>query len=513
MNFQNVAYLYPTNAIADGVSDDTLSVSNAIRQLDNLSQPLTVLDLLGKAYGIYQPLPAIDRHSAQIRNGTLNFYSTNGTCLWLANTNTGTGGGNEYLVSHVDILLINNGSTPTPNTNSIGLLLGDLSNHYGYNCKVDNCLITNFWRGIEIASMAQTTLRNNSIYDNWSNDVYVVGGLPNPDMIWIYQNDINHKEVGGGFLTPAQAKNVIGIQCDDSCLDFRVWGNNGGGEKQAILCDPMIGAGVHAKVWGNEWETFENDGVHTNYDLFTFWNSKLWFVDNGYQGFNSSNYLADIGLYATNTSNVQPEQDYIDQVAISTKVDVWDYNNFTTTGSSCFVNTPQLMTEIIHNAWGDTGTAYEFTSGGSAIGYWGATNRIIISTAIFNQGANGEIDLFGGGNGGIKIFNTGNAVDFQTAGSVTFNNINTDQVLDRGGISMLQIEANFSHMWGLYSLNGSTLDLAGSNNVVWASAPIILSKPMTGVTNTAPANSTTPKLWVNYTNSLNGQTYMMPLYQ
>jgi hypothetical protein len=468
-NFNNVSYIYPTNVFANGVGDDTLAVSNTI-VLANTGNGLTVIDLLGKSYGIYASLPAIDSMHAQLQNGEIDYYSTNGACLTFPNTNgvSYLTGRDQYEAAHLRIFQ----KAGIPNTNSIGILLGDSSGQYGVDAQVAFCSITNFWRGIEVASMAQVNIQNNNILNNWSNDVYIANSGPDPDMIRIFQNDMNHAEVGGGSTITNQAFNNINIQCDIGCKDVDIEQNNVGGTKAFLLAFPHNSDVISVNYAYNELELVQNDNVHTNYCPVTVWDGDLTYINgqngNG-SGVASSNFTANVGIYATNGFGLNLQDDFIYQAQPGFKVDVWCASWL---NSVYFVNTPCPLTERIHNTWQDVGTPYTFNSGqGSLPIYWSNTNTVMITTTPYGPNNNNVIDIFGGGSGGIQVFNNGNAVSFNTAGSVSFINFNTEAIYDQGADSSLLIAAQYSHVWQLDSLTTSTTDLEGSNNFLYAFAP------------------------------------------
>jgi hypothetical protein len=286
-----VGVLTPTNAAADGITDDSLAVSNLFYNL-NSGNGLEG-SLLGKTYYIKYPslLPVITSLNTTLENGTLITDSTNGAMIKATPLHNGNCG---FRIQGVSIL--RTGSS-IPNTNSVGIYLGYGLTGSGFteNNSISQCTVSNFSINIMEWQTLQTIVERCFLGNAWSQMIYftqeggtIIGSGQQCDANTICNNDLNALDCGA---TPYQQTNTIAIQCDRS-YGLTIFGNNGGGCKQIAVI-----ANSGYIEFNDNWEAIINN--NTNLTAFYFTNSIV-VMNNVHGGYLDTNHDGVIGLDGCN---------------------------------------------------------------------------------------------------------------------------------------------------------------------------------------------------------------------
>jgi hypothetical protein len=286
-----VGVLTPTNAAANGITDDSLAVSNLFYNL-NSGNGLEG-SLLGKTYYIKYPslLPVITSLNTTLENGTLTTDSTNGAMIKATPSASGNCG---FRIQGVSIL--RTGSS-IPNTNSVGIYLGYglTSSAFTENNSISQCTVSNFSINIMEWQTLQTTVERCFLGNAWSQMIYftqeggtIIGSGQECDENTICNNDLNALDCGA---TLYQQTNTVAIQCDRS-YGLTIFGNNGGGCKQIAVI-----ANSGYIEFNDNWEVVTNN--NTNLTAFYFTNSIV-VMNNVHGGYQDTNHAGSIGLDGCN---------------------------------------------------------------------------------------------------------------------------------------------------------------------------------------------------------------------
>lgn len=366
-------------------ADDTLAVSNAIVQLNVKGG---VLSLANRLWYVSQQLPVITASQVVVENGGI---LTSNKSIYLLGLDQGDhSGGVRRNSRFINLTLGRMGYGDAPNNTSVGLRLGT-NNLYGLNAFVQNCMITNFWRGVELAGISQSWLDHNFIAGNWSNNVYVGVSSYNPDGFKLTYNDINNNDI---LPQPdAVLTNAILVQFEQGCLNAQFEGNNAGGGKQAFYSSQS----GNFKFLNNQWELFRSANS-SNLVLFHFTNSAVQMDgEGGYNGiyglnpYGSSNYLAGIGLYGLCNFDAC----YFKSPAISGgySFDIWQREPGSQPGGTVMPYMDSAYFVRTHATYGDTGNTITSTRGNipkttdPTTRWWGTNTLFFDGDVLFNNGA------------------------------------------------------------------------------------------------------------------------------
>jgi hypothetical protein len=516
-------------AVGDGTNNDTIAVSNAVAAVN--SGPLSVFDGQGKSYFVTNGFTFTGGH-VEAKNFTMtvpsNFVGSVLTHSQLIAEQLANGGWFHNLT-------IQRIGTNPPDPSVVGIQSGILGGGYFEDLKCEVVHFSNLWRNVEIINTPQFDVRHCTMGNCWSNKLYVAQSVAPPntsseggDESIITLNDMNTLDDNAFSPTSvvdSQRHNCIDIQLDAYCLHLEVSYNNGGSCKQAVKVSPWVG-GSTIFFRGGEYEgMFPN--YPTNLCEFEIWNSVVHFEDchiapNGV--FGTSNYLAAIGLYATNGSHISFRSDtFTGTLPDETNVfDIWTADGFL--GNIDGDQFPQYLTANTcgftwHTNLYDVGVTYPL-QGTYGINGLAGTNIIVdapnggtvtIGTAncmvALNENGVGQYCTFGN----EAYFNNG----FLSLGNAYFANGVTEQ----GGRPDMSVNAPYSHVLDFFVQSSGLSDSHWVNGTNWiadvvysTNAANVFVGSYGGATNaTAPGNAVTPKAWVNFTN--NGQAFKLPLYQ
>lgn len=472
-------------AVGDGTTDDTAALSNAVARLN--SGHANVLDLGGRTYKIAtgwtgktnSPLGRITRNNATIQNGTILYNSTNGVCFAKPIGTITSDLANNFNVSHVTFRQI----VGKPDPENIALQFGDRGGPapYGINCVASFCNFSNWWRPVQIVGVAQSTIINSTFRYCWSNAIHIAVGDAGADMVRIEYNSFDENDLPwhGEVET-----NQIKIQADMPTYAIEVIGNQLGACKQAMLIHPGVVNDVfNVRLVDNSVGAFYMSDPTIS--PFEIWNPSSGFtVDNMRVAATppSSNYHALFGLYATNSiGRLNMSTWKIGQVD-RPWFDVWSTNELDMPVIDSIPISPNNDTRWVRHL------AQQKDTAGTVSNYWAYGNQIIhpgtnetllaYGPSLKIQGANtvwGTIADSGSlltVNGSITL---GAATTFTAGSSANVFGLNSSfsKIKNNGGITYLDIDASLASVnrWRMLSLNSTTPDLEGSNNVLYAYAP------------------------------------------
>lgn len=293
-------------AVGDGTTDDTAAFSDAVAAIN--ANQIRVMDLAGRTYFVRSGF-AFTPPNIEIKNGSI-VVPDNFTGAVL--TRSTTGGSSKGNANFHDLTIGRQGTT-APDPSTVGIQTGVYNTSYRNDVTIHDCEISNFWRAIMVENTPQFQIWHNRTGFSWSNQVYVASQSSKPgtsgeggDESSIAFNDINYIDMAAGIPSIDQSiyHNQIAIQLDATCIDLAIDYNNAAGFKQFVKTSPLCGSGLEFR--GNEIEQLYS--TSSNICAVEIWNSIVHW-DNckiaGINGaFGGSNYLAAIGLYATNGSHL-----------------------------------------------------------------------------------------------------------------------------------------------------------------------------------------------------------------
>jgi hypothetical protein len=351
-------------AADDGVTDDTLALSNAVLAI-NASGFGGILDLQGKTNLISHTLPEFTSIYSEVRNGAIIQSGANNPILSHA-----TDSGSDSTIDFYCHDLVLTFSASNPGTNCIGIMAGDTTTaNYWTGFRAQNVKILNAYRGISIWDCAMATIDSCKIWGVHSNAVYI-NGYVDPNGISLIGNNDFDQQNGGPYFQTNIAQNTILIQSDVGVQSFEIDQGNFGGAKQALVCKPNAGGiGLIARIsncsFGNGFS------INSNLCYIELWNSTvvangvgIYVADQLGSGWtDSAVYRAGWGIYYTNEGGYFGSDIFMNgsiQGNASMHFDVWQQNTGGDTYRWPICFGPAVV--LMHTAWNDSG-ATETLSG------------------------------------------------------------------------------------------------------------------------------------------------------
>lgn len=423
-------------AVMDGVTDDWQAYSNTIVAA-NLRTNGAIVDLLGNVMMITKSPEPIRRPGVTVRNGRIEYPGTNN---FFAVGATSANAPGELKIEGLKIIRT---SSARPDTNCVGINLATdfpaVDSIYWINANIERCHVVGFHRNIVTGGNCQTRIVNNQLLLAWSNAIYQVALQVQPDMLEIAYNLMHQDDQASIYpgLTDFQRTNVILIQLESGNVGLQIHANNAGGAKQFIKTSQ--GRAYRYNITDNEVQAMYT--TDTNITPVELWNPSYLHLDNNavsasVGSFNSSNYVAEWGIYATNGSHLNFARSVIGKQP-SVRYDVWSENALVDGYQyPRFVGAGTVRT---HLTWRDTGIVKTFTDVlYPAMTGWGqGTNQYIDVQDKLTIGNNAIVHTVSGNSLAINSLTTFNSLlVFQTALS--------DALWDNGGNSSLVLNANYT---------------------------------------------------------------------
>lgn len=339
---------YQFLAKGDGVTDDTLAVSNMIYVL-NSSTLIRRIDFSGGKF-LVTSVPIITRSHVDIDGGGSGYLviSNDNACPLRFQPE------NPIQALRVENLFVFRYGTNYPaGTNCAGVWFDSHGSGGVQNVLVSHCNIKNFADDVRLQAVVQGKVEFCNLHHYWTNGVYAGKNNFGSDAIHVIANDLNERDAFNdgfgmytGTLPLAICQQTVAIN-DGGGNRLVCSGNQGGGCFQAYhVAD--VGS---VEISGNNWEDMWNASTNTVPAYFTNCSVKMDLEFNicSFVGcFSSSNYLAQIGLYGCNL-----KQSHFSGYAIST-FDVWGYTGYQ--GKACQVQCDIAPTIRQHTVFGDAGT-------------------------------------------------------------------------------------------------------------------------------------------------------------
>jgi len=456
------------SGVGDATFNDTAAVSNMFTAYNAGGPP--VMDLLGRTYYVTSGF-AITRPHGTLQNGGFIVPSNFVGSVLIHSSDQPSVSKSGFVFQFLNI---GRQGTNPPDPSVIGIQTGTQNQSYANDVTVRYCLITNMARSVEIVDTPQSDIEHNGGY-YWSNGVYVAssvssgaGGEGGDESI-IALNDLNNADFMPSIPTMIKGirENATAVQLDGLCIDLKFELNNVGSIKQEFVSSPLIN-GAQYHIVGNECEGLFS--ANSNMCPIEIWNATVdihgsgFFAGIGTNNFGSSNYIAQVGLYATNGSHLNPMRDNI-VCQGGLIMDIWTAEGMVPFGGQLFpeIACPNGATFYVHTNFHDTTPVTFVTSAGTKpYGFSNGTN------VYYGNPVGGTI-TFGNQNamvyqpsGQYMIFQNG--PDF-TGGVPTFGSFSMLNMLGRGG-NPLTIGTTFSQPVKIYSTASSTPDeifLTGTN--------------------------------------------------
>jgi hypothetical protein len=464
-------------AVGNGVANDTAALSNSVAAMN--AGNILNWDGQGQTYYITSGVAWTGGH-IEVRNATIVIPSNFLGSVFIHSQN-----GLPVSGANFHNLTIERIGTNAPDPSVVGIQNGVLGFGYFEDLKTEFVHFSNLWRCVEIINTPQFDIRHCFMGNCWSNKVYVAQSVAQSqtsseggDESIITLNDMNTLDDNGSSPTSvvdSQRHNCIDIQLDAYCIHLEVSYNNGGSDKQAVKVSPWVG-GSTIFFRGGEYE-----GMFANYPTnlceFEIWNSVVHFEDCHIAGngvFGTSNYLAAIGLYATNGQHISFRSDtFTGQLSNETNVfDIWTADGFL--GNIDSAQFPQYLSANTcgftwHTNLYDVGVNYPL-QGTYGINGLAGTNIIVdapnggtvtIGTAncmvALNENGVGQYCTFGN----EAYFNNG----FLSLGNAYFNS----GVTENGGRPDMSVNAPYSHVLDFFVQSSGLSDFHFVNGTNWMS--------------------------------------------
>jgi hypothetical protein len=474
----NFTFISPMQygAVGNGIANDTLALSNSVTAMN--AGNILVWDGQGQTYYITSGV-AWTRGHIEIRNATIvvpsNFV---GSVFIHSQSIQGQLGNGAYYHG----LTIERQGTNAPDPSVVGIQNGVLGFSYFEDLKTEFVHFSNLWRNVEIINTPQFDIRHCMMGNCWSNKVYVAQSVAQSqtsseggDESIITLNDMNTLDDNNSSPTSvvdSQRHNCIDIQLDAYCIHLEVSYNNGGSDKQAFKVSPWVG-GSTIFFRGGEYEGMFAS-YPTNLCQFEIWNSVVHFEDCHIAGngvFGTSNYLAAIGLYATNGQHISFRSDtFTGQLPNETNVfDIWTADGFM--GNIDFLQYPQYLSANTcgftwHTNLNDVGVNYPIQgtvpaviSGTNTVVWAPGQGTVTIGAAgcmvAVNENGVGQYCTFGNS----ANFNNG----FLSLGNAYFNN----GVTENGGRPDMSVNAPYSHVLDFFVQSSGLSDSHWVNGTNW----------------------------------------------
>lgn len=500
----NMGYFTPAQfgAVSDGVTDDTMAISNLFYAVNQHGPGITV-DFQWRTNVISATMPTITVGRVELKNFNLYYTSTNG---WPIGHGCGYLG-SEFWVHDGSIIRI---GTNRPNTNSFAInLRADQGTSYYSDTKVERVEINNFWDAVMGGPTSGAHFTLMRIYGAWNSDFHYPANVDTPDMIEISMIDCDQANNQRYALNQFQSTNMVALRFEVQCHGLFVHDSNIGGSCKQVFSN--LGGTPNADVMRINWVN-NNSGSFRNADTnivwFELWNGELTMLGSQMGGESyGSNALAQVGLYGTNGGHLNLAADYIRSPNIAS-VDIWSSEG-RPYGTTDF---PQIcgngnITIRHHVTYKDTGTLwtfpYQFGTFGS--GWTGGTNY----TYAYPYGA-GNINLWQWAtlaNQGNTLKMAANAyADFSQASGVYLPGPALSigaGASEYGGGNPWDWYAKYSGRWRIYSGSGGVLtsfaDFEVSNSVVFVRTNLVVTGTATagafigngaGLTNVTPVAAT-----------------------